>query len=268
MVTRAAITASLALVLAGCPPHRVTPPKEGETADAVLARLEAAEGKVQRARGEGRLKAEGKDGKLLVTVFAAAEAPASVHLEQLDFFGRPLVVLASDGAHFTLFDGQKGKWYRGPATAQTMARFFPVALSPPELAALLLGNAPRPKPTEPPTLTIEKDLSKLTLVSAARTDELLVSADTDRVELARLGLPLGATVTYGEWGESNGVKVPRRVKWDRTDGTLQLELSWKEVELNGAADPSLFALTIPEGTTVIELDGRGEETALKPGATP
>lgn len=266
-MTRAAIPlAALALILTGCPPPKIVLPREGDTADAVLSRLEAAEAKVLRVRGEARLKAEGKEGKLLVTVFAAADAPQSVHLEQLDFFGRPQLVLQSDGRHFTLFDGQKGKWYRGPATAQAVARFFPVALAPGELAALLLGKAPRAQPSEPPALAIDRNLLKLTLASRERTDELWVSPESDRVESARLGPPLSAELSFEEWTSSNGVRAPRRIKLTRAADALELELAWKDVELNGAADASLFALTVPEGVEVIELDGRGEETALKPGA--
>lgn len=266
-MTRAAIPlAALALILSGCPPPRVVLPKEGDTADAVLARLEAAEAKVLRVRGEARLKAEGKEGKLLVTVFAAADAPHSVHLEQLDFFGRPQLVLASDGRHFTLFDGQKGRWYRGPATAQALARFFPVALNPAELAALLLGKAPRAAPTEPPAVEIDRHLLKLTLTSAARTDVLWVSPESDRVESARLGPPLSAELAFEEWTSTGGARAPKRVRLTRAADGLELELAWKDLELNGAADASLYALTVPEGVQAIELDGRGEETALKPGA--
>ena len=240
---RSAIPAALALVLMGCPPPKVVVLKEGETAEAVLARVDAAEAKVLRVQGEGRLKAEGKEGKVLITVFAAAQAPAFVHLEQLDFFGRPQVVLASDGTRFTLFDGKEGKWYRGRPNAQTMARFFPVALAPADLAALLLGKVPRKKPTQPALLAVEKNLYKLEVEG----DVLYVSPQTDRVESARLGPPHGFELELTEWFEKEGARAPRRIALRREADALALELSWKDLELNGKADPSLFELQVPEG---------------------
>jgi hypothetical protein len=259
--------ALLAAFLTGCPPKIIAPPRPGDTAETVLSRLENAEARVQRVRGEARLKAEGKDGKLVVTVFVAAEAPARIHLEQLDFFGRPERMLACDGTRFVLFDGQKAKWYRGPATEATMARFFPVTLSPPELAALLMGLSPRLKPIDAKLSTDEKRGTRLTLVSETRTDALFVG-ENDRVALAELGPPLSATLEYSEWTESNGVLGPRRTVLDRAGGAMHLELAWKEQELNGAPDPSMFELTIPEGIVPIELDGRGEERSAAPGANP
>jgi hypothetical protein len=266
MVTRAAITASLALVLAGCPPPRVSLPKEGDTASTVLARLEAAEAKVSRVRGEAKLKAEGKEGRTVVTLFIAAEAPAKVHLEQLDFFGKPQAVLVTDGVHFTLFDGQKGKWYRGPATAHTLSRFFPVTLTPPELAGLLMGKALRVSPPEVLSLDIDQKQYKLVASAGSYRDVLWVSPESGRVERSeRTGAP-EVSCDFGEWTQTGGAALPRRTQLQRGDGSLSLELAWKEVELNGPADPSLFELALPEGVQAIELDGRGEETSLKPGA--
>jgi hypothetical protein len=272
MLTRAAIPLiSMAVLLLGCPPKKLVTPREGVTAESLLARLETAEATIERVRGEARLKIQNQQGTGVLTMFLAAESPGRVHLERLDFFGRPQLVLASDGAHYTLFDGEKGRWYRGPATAQAMARFFSIALGSADLAALLMGKAPRVKPNAPPMLTFDTSESRdrLSLFGEQRTDALYLAPDFDRVELAHLGGPVGLHIQFEEWSESNGVKMPRRVSLSKPNlDAARFELTWKDVELNGKADPALFTLDIPEGTPVIELDGRGEETALKPGANP
>ena len=78
-----------------------------------------------------------------VQMFVAAAAPASVHLEVLDFFGKPSGILISDGRQFVMLASDTGTWLRGAATAESVSRVLPVALPPDQLVAMLLGRAPR-----------------------------------------------------------------------------------------------------------------------------
>lgn len=257
------LTSALVLLATACPPPRATPPPlEGLTAQGALLRLEAAEAKVVRVRGEAKLKVDAKEGKHVVTLFIAAAAPGKVHLEQLDFFGRPQAQLASDGERFTLFDGQKGQWYRGPATAAALSRFFPVSLSPQELAALLLGKAPRGEPGAPLgsaqlSLGTQGKRHLLTVTQGATTDALLLASETGRVEHAARQGPAPLELEFDEWTKEGEAVAPRRIQLKRGDGTLTLELVWKDLELNGPEDASLFTLELPQGVTATELDAAG-----------
>ena len=74
------------------------PGGEPSTAADLLKRVAVVESAVVSIKGEARLKLDSPGTKGVVTLFAAVTAPAFVHLESLDFFGKPQGVLVSDGA--------------------------------------------------------------------------------------------------------------------------------------------------------------------------
>src|SRR5205823_13769959 len=84
--------------------------------------------------------------KGVVTLYMAITHPSLIHLEGLNFFGKPEKVLVSDGQTFGLYDATAGKYIKGPATPENISLVLPVALPPQELTALMLGRAPRIPP--------------------------------------------------------------------------------------------------------------------------
>lgn len=144
------------LVFAGCPPRadvRTTPAPD---ATALLGEVEAIEARVASLQSQAKVRVEGGGKKGNLTAFVAVAAPASVHLEVLDFFGRPSAILISDGQRFVLYQAESGVWLPGPATAENLARILPVPLPPEELVAMLLGRAPR-LPDAQPRLQVDPE---------------------------------------------------------------------------------------------------------------
>src|SRR3954471_18926009 len=92
------IIVPVALLLCACP-TRVDFGKSGEptSAEDLLKRVTVAESAVVSVKGEAKLRVDSPQLKGVVTLFAAVTHPAYVHLESLDFFGKPQGVLVSDG---------------------------------------------------------------------------------------------------------------------------------------------------------------------------
>ncbi|MBL8953712.1 MAG: DUF4292 domain-containing protein [Myxococcaceae bacterium] len=250
---RTAALASAFLLLAACPRRPVDFGKGGEpTSDAdLLARLRAAELSVVSVKGEAKLKAETSRGSGTAGLFVAVKEPAFIHLQALDFFGRPLAQLVSDGSVFGLYDAQAGKYFKGPASAANLRRVLPVVIPPADLASLFLGRVPRVDGE--PKVTFDAEKGRWRLEYARQTVEVeppsyraVSSHAAYDVELAGIE-------------ERGGVSFP-------SDATLsaggsRMELHWKDVELNVTPEADLFEMTPPENVPVVEVDAQGYEVS-------
>ncbi len=245
---------------AACPPARVDFGRDGEprTADELLKRIELAETSVLTLTGEGKLFVDSPQGKGAVSIFTQVSHPSLVHLEQLDFFGKPQGVLTTDGERFGLYDAQSAKYFQGPATPTNLGRFLPVVMPVTELTSLLLGRVPR---IHPDATQLRFDpasgLFTLTLTRGSVVQTLSVSPPSYRVVksavvgLAAYGLEFGDLSTVGP------VVFPRHVALDAAGVKTRVEITWKDVTLNQAPDLTLFELTGPEGVPVVDLDAAG-----------
>jgi hypothetical protein len=249
-----ALAAALFLGLAGCPPPKVDFGKDGEpkTVEELLKRVEMAELAVTAVKGDAKLKASVDEKGGSAGLFVAVVEPAFMHLEVLDFFGRPQSMLATDGVKFGLYDGQHGKFYRGPASAANMARAVPVHIPPKELAALLLGRVPRL--AEPAGMTFDAS-KRVFVVTLGDRQRLEISPPSYRV--VKSEVPGSYSVEMGDIEPLGGVTMPRHLAL-HAPGT-DLELTYKDIELNVRPDPTLFDLSPPEDVPVVEVDATGAE---------
>jgi hypothetical protein len=251
--TAAAI--ALFLLLAGCPPPPVDFGKDGEpkSAEELLKRVEIAELQVSSLKGDAKLKANVNEQGGSAGLFVAVAEPAAIHLEVLDFFGRPVSMLTTDGEKFALYDSQHGVFYRGPATPANMARAIPVALPPHELASLLLGRVPRIADAQAQmTFDSSKRVYVVTLKQGDAVQQVEVSPPSYRVVHSEISAPGGYTVDLGDIERLGTISFPRHevLKAPGTD----LDLTYKDIELNTVRDPSLFDMTPPENVPIKEVD--------------
>ncbi len=253
----------LALALAGCPRRPVDFGKDGEprTAEELLARVAWAEKQVFSVKGEAKLTVESPQGKGVVGLFAAVTHPALIHLEQLDFFGRPQGVLVTDGDRFSLFLAQDGRALQGPATPANLGRFLPLVMPPAELAAVLLGRAPR---ITADALEFRFDDALGVFVATLQRGEvrqtLHVQPPSYRVVKSTAENLNAYDLTFGDLAVMGEATMPRHLTLDARGAKTALELTWKDVAVNEAPDLSLFDLEPPEGVPVDEVDARGAVT--------
>jgi len=260
--------ASVLLLSAGlCACPRLPPldyGKDGPAKDGadLLKRVEFAEAQIFSLRGDAKLIVESPQGKGSVSLFVAVLHPAQLHIEQLDFFGRPEGILVTDGERFGLYDAKQRKYFRGPASVENMARFVPIALPPRELASLLLGRVPR-VPAESSSLAVDEAARSyaLTLRRGAITQRLTVSTGTHRVTRSRVeglttyAIDADALTAFGP------ATLPRHLTLDAPSANTRVELLYKDITVNEAPEVTLFELEPPEGIPVVEVQANGQAVA-------
>lgn len=245
----------VAMLFAGCPRRPVELGKDGapKSAEDLLARVDFAEAQITSLNGEAKLVVDAPQGKGAVDLFLAVAPPASLHLEQLDFFGRPQAVMITDGHAFGLL--QDGRFLRGPATPQNLARLLPIVIPPEELAAVLLGRAPR---IAHDALEMRFDDRAqrfvLTLRRGAMTQTLEVQPPSYRVVHSEAHGFDAYELRFGDLTEQNGVTLPKSVTLDAPASKTTLELTLKAVTLNEAPDESMFVPEAPPDVPVEELN--------------
>lgn len=254
---------ALVLLLAACP-HRIDygPSGEPKSAADLLERVRTVEASVIGVKGDSKLKVESPQVNGTVTLFVAVTHPSYVHLEQLDFFGRPQGVLVSDGKTFSLYDGQQNQFFRGPATAQNVGRFIPLSMAPSELASLLMGRAPRLADAEAEMKPDEKGFV-VTLKKGLVTQTLWVSVPRYRVIKSEIRGVRAYDVTFEDFDEAGATNYPRRAILTADEGKIRIELNYKDVVVNEQPDLSLYVLEPPANVPIVDVDEQGHPVGSK-----
>jgi outer membrane biogenesis lipoprotein LolB len=255
---RARAGALVALLLAACA-RRAPPPDLSPDPAALLAEVERTQGRVERLRGEARVKVESPGGSGTVTQFVLAERPDRLRLDALDFFGNPAAVLVADGGRFSLLDLRAGVFYRGAATPENVARLVPLPIPVEELVLLLCGAVPlagRPAAVEPGDGVLRLRLEgpdRLQWIDVGAGAAVHASAVTGA---AGRPAPRGTyDVAFDRFRDQAGRPFPGEVRLSAPDAGVRLRLTWKEIEANGVLPDAGFALAPPPGVPVVDLDG-------------
>ncbi|MGC4115711.1 MAG: DUF4292 domain-containing protein [Myxococcales bacterium] len=261
----------LALTLCGCPrPLRFGP--EGEITDAnyLLRRLDLRSGALRSVKAEAKVsvKTDAQSGS--TGQFVAVKRPGSMHLETLNFFGKPVAALASNGFKFNLFVEEGATFYSGPATAANVGRLLPVAIDPEEAVAVLLGDVLR-LPGANAKMVLDRDARAylVTLTRGTVSQRLWVGTEDFRLLRADVQGAAGLRVTFSDFQAFGDFIFPMEIEMLalRADGSpagAEVGMRYKDVELNVALDPSLFALEIPPGARQVVLDADGNEVGAPP----
>jgi hypothetical protein len=233
-----------------------------------LKRTAFAESQVYSVKGDARLTIEAPQGKGTVSLFAAALHPSFVHLEQLDFFGKPQGILTTDGAQFGLYQAAENTFYKGPATPANLSRFLPLVIPAPELTGLLLGRIPRidfdlsdMKFDEKTQLFILKLTKNANANRGVVTQTLHISPPSYRVVHSEIVGVSAYDVEASEMETMNGQLFAKSIILKAKARSTTLEINWKGIELNGSADLTLFDLSAPEEVPLVELDEQGIQRA-------
>jgi len=242
------------LLLAGCPPRVDVRSVPSPDATALLAEVDAVDAHLARIQSQAKARVDAAGRKGNVQLFVAVSAPASVHLEVLDFFGKPSGVLISDGQRFVMFASDAGVWQRGAATAENVARVLPVSLPPDQLVSMLLGRAPRLSDPAP-TLAVDaqENAFRVTLHEGRRTQQLWIDPGRKRVLRSQVEGPGGYTLTFSEFEDVQGAPFPRGIAFA---GEGAVALRYTDLRLGEQPDPSLFTPEPPPGVTVEQIGSR------------
>jgi hypothetical protein len=243
----------------------VPPPDLSLDPAALLAQVERVRSGVERVRGEARVRVEAEAFSGSARHFVAAEKPDRLHVEVLDFFGNPAVVLVTAEGRLALWDARERVFYRGAADAGNLSRIVPVPLPPEDLVAILCGTAPLVEGT-PARAEPGRGVVRLVLESASLVQSIEVgrgaAVASSRVR-TREGAPVrGAPdLAFGGHRPQGAVPWPSTIRLRSGDPEAEVRLEWLDVEVNGEADAALYRLEPPAGARVIEL---GEGQAVPP----
>lgn len=243
----------------GCP-KRIDFGPTGEIKDAaeLLKLTGEAEGLIASVRGDSQVRVSSPQGSGALTVFVAVSRPALVHLEALNFFGKPQSILVSDGRAFGLYQPDEGKYYRGPASPRNLSRFLPLVLPIPDLVSLMLGEVGRIAGGTA-TLTLDADSGwyLVTLSRGSVVQKLWIDPATRRVRKSSLKGGRDYDVQFDDFETAGATVFPRELKLSAESASTQLALRYTDIALNEPMDPGLFRMEPPAGVSVIDLDESG-----------
>ncbi|HYS80021.1 MAG TPA: DUF4292 domain-containing protein [Anaeromyxobacteraceae bacterium] len=265
MRTRPTLVSTLLLALSGlvgCP--RVPPPALSRDPAALLDQVKAGQRRVQRVSGRARVKVTSPSLSGTVTELIAVEKPDRLHLQTLDFFGNPAAVLVAADGRFALHDLRGKVFYRGPATPENVSRLLPFDLPVEELVTILCGSAPL-LPGTPLEVGAQEGLVLLT-IGLGEVGQRLALGEQATVLWSRLrrDAPPGSApevanpgydLAFDHFVDRGGLRFPNALDVDAPAGKARVELSWRDVEVNGEVDRALFRLLPPPGVQVVDLDG-------------
>jgi hypothetical protein len=253
-------TALLLLIAAsaGCA-RRVPPPDLSPDPTELLAQVERTQARVERVRGEARVKVESPGGSGTVTQFLVAERPDRLRLDALDFFGNPAAALVADGGRFALLDLREGVYYEGAATPENLARLVPLPIPAADLVTLLCGGIPILRAA---AASVEPGdgVLRLVLEGEDRVQRLdvgagaAVHASTISALAGREPPPLRYDVVFERFTVRAGRPFPGTLKLEAPASGVRLRLSWKEIEVNGVLPEGTFTLAPPPGARIVDLD--------------
>ena len=242
------------------------PAGEIRSAQELLTLTDQAERQILSLKGDARLRVSSPKGSGTLNIFAAISDPDKLHLESLNFFGKPQAILKTTGARFGLLDAEEGKYYRGPASEENLSRFMPVALPVQELVAMMLGRAPRIAFS---ASSLKLDPARgsyvVTLEGAGIQQTLWVDPATHRVRRSEVRGPKSYELSFDDFQGFASTEFPRQTTLAVPRETTRLELKYRDLELNPRLDASLFDLAPPSRMTVIEVDEAGRPRTQVPG---
>jgi outer membrane lipoprotein-sorting protein len=244
---------------AGCV-RRAPPPDLSPDPAALLAQVELTQSRVERVRGEARVKVESPGGSGTVTQLVAAARPDRLRIDALDFFGNPAAALVADGSRFALLDLREGVFYRGAATPENLARLVPLPIPARDLVLLLCGAVPI-VPGVPVSIEAGDGVLRLTVEGVDRDQRLDVGAGaavhrSKVVERPGRGVATrDYEVAFDRFEDRGGRPFPGEVRLEAPGAGVRLRLSWKEIEVNGVLPEGTFTLTPPQGVRIVDLDG-------------
>jgi hypothetical protein len=259
-----AVLAGLAAA-AGCAP-RAPPPDLSLDPAVLLEQVRAAQARVVRVQGQARVHVQSREFTGTVGQFVAAEKPDRLHLELLDFFGNPVVVMVAGNGRFALWDGRQKIFYRGAPTAENLARIVPLAIRAEDLVTILCGSAPlldgTPEAALPGRGVVTLDLKADAVVQRLEIGPRAAIASSRMARAEDGDLPGAVNLHFDVFHTLGGTRFPNEVALRSTPpAKVRLDLTWREVDLNGSIDPALFRLEPPRGARIVDLPDRGPAAA-------
>ena len=220
------------------------PPKADELVSTLRARAQA----LKSLRAETRMSHRSEQGKVKATVRLMARRGGQLRCDAVTPFDTPLMTLVVSGGQFGLIDAEKNRHFFGPATPCNIARLLQVMLQPDDILTVLGGATPliayksarlewdARQGAEVLTLSGGEQEQTIRLDGHDRSFDLLLSEVRNRAGEVVLRLE------PEDYHALGGLRAPRSIKVTQPKLGAELEVLFKQEELNLALPEEAFAL--------------------------
>jgi len=247
------------------------PELEGAPASDLIAALRVAQEDRRSLDALGKISVSTPGNRLRASQVVLVQAPDAFRIEVLAPFGISYVV-AADGEALATLSTQDNVLYRGRPDQETIAEVIGIALSPRDMASLLLGRPPvkadelaslwtsnppandAPKKTVAPAVFLHagdsEDASVVIGFAKLQADryEQIVPVSFQRI--ARNGQKL-LQASFEDFIRAEGVLVPRRIRLQTLSTDAVVE--YRELTPNKLMPASMFQIATPPWTREIGL---------------
>jgi hypothetical protein len=263
---RPAIGAALAslLVVSACGPRRPTifrAPDSLPEARQLDTALENRRAAVQSMRALARLRYRDTESGNTSREAIAVARPDRLRVEVLSFFGA-VFVLTTDNGRFTAYARHEDTIYRGEASPENMWSYARIGLPVMDLVDIMLGTPPR-RTADWAQVAWDPERGWIEL-----TQEFSNGAEQVVWFLGRLPAaaefrdPYGDIqwhATFGGYETHDNVPIATRIRLEVPARERSVEIELNDVDVNPELEASTFALDVPEGVRVVDIDGVGPD---------
>jgi hypothetical protein len=244
------VLAVSACATAGRGRGRATFAVDPQQAQALLDRVQASGSERRALRGIASLSFDGTAGSVRSRQVIVVEVPSHLRIEVQGFLSQSVAVLVTDGEQFDLFRAEDRSRRSGPVYPGLLSEVAQIDLTPEEGVALVLGVPP--------------EAGSLLLASGVGLDDggvRLERVDTEgvlrqridfdaqgrlaRVEVYEPGERLLWSAEYRDHRDVGGIDFAHEIALWFPSSQTQLELVFKQVELNPTLPEGVFTLPPP-----------------------
>lgn len=244
------------VLLSGCPERHRRPENFSDDPVALLSVVRANAALIDSFSGQLRLEIWRGAERVRLRQLIATKAPDRLRIDVLSPFDQPLKTLVSDGRQLSIWAMDEKRFYRGEATAQNLARLFPVRLSPADLSGLLRGVVPMISfRTSAVKWDAERGRYLLVLKGDGGRQELLfepLSKHLRRSTVWRDG-EVEYVISLAKHTVEDGAVIPKRMRFEVPSDRLKIDIEVVDFVLNPSLVPQAWILDPPRGIGVESL---------------
>jgi outer membrane lipoprotein-sorting protein len=240
------------LVLTGCasiPPAR---PAVAPEALAARARLEQRWEEFHDLRSLAEITIRRRSRVQRLTGVLLLRAPSSLRFEALSPFGTPVYVIAGDAKTLTVWEVLDQRAFVLPSSAEASRRWLGLAIGVDELVAVLAGRVLPLKDAQDIELLAPDGASpSLSLRGLNGVQRIWFDPATGQArEVQWTDGPNPARVVFAE---ASADSPPLGATLATLDGTLEVQVKYREPRMNTSFDPDLLKLSVPEHVKIQDL---------------
>ena len=219
-------------------------------------RIRRTPGETDRIVATARMDLSATEGHYPLRAALVLQKPSFLRLEALPVIGTPGFFLSATPKEMRIWIPSQNEFYAGSPSAENMARFLPWALNLEDLVMILSGACPR---LDAAGVTYRHSEES----GGLRVDMKTPSGPSQTIWMEKSG-PLTRLVRYAPDGKEiysvryegygPSLALPGKIfiQWADRDASVRVE--YDDLKIEPSADPSVFALPVPDGVKIIRLD--------------